>query len=756
MQERIEGLVGPVARTMWISTFHCMCARLLRREAERLGYKCTFTIYDADDRRRLIKRCLEELEPRPQALPPGVHRPSDQRRQEPAAGRRGVPRADRRPLRRNRRRRLRALREAARRDERHGLRRPAHEDGQPARELSPTASRTTSAPSATCWSTSTRTPTTPSTGSPTCWPAAHRNLAVVGDDDQSIYSWRGADIRNILEFERDYPDAKVIRLEQNYRSTQAILDVANAVVTHNRQRKGKNLWTPRGAGTPSRSSRSTTSAPRRSSWPARSRSCSRARPAPSRLVPAGRDRRPLPHQRAVAGAGGAVRPLRDRLPGRRRAQVLRARRDPRRRRLSHGARQPGRRAAAAAHRQLPKRGIGATSLQRLQATRPAWARASGSAIREAADVPGLSRRRRHRAAGVRQAGRGAAGRARRPAGRRGRAQRARRERLRGGPQGRRRRSRPRAASRTSRSSSAWPPSTTSAPRTAASTASCRRSRLYADTDAFADTERAGHPHDPAQRQGPRVPGGVHRRHGGGRLPAPALPRRAEPRRRSGASPTSASRAPWTASTWCTPARARSGARRSTACPSRFLAEIPAASREAGRRRPPRRLGRRGGGRDGGRRLESPRRGASRATRGRPRERRPAFARRGRGRRHGAPVHRPRAEGPRRGGRGAVLRRRRPRAPRHARRGHGDGRRRRRHRRLCASRTTAPSGASWPAWRRSRSCAAERTRAAGSVARACGRVRGGTSTHREGRGPPWPCRSPATTPSPSSPSIAPRR
>ena len=182
------------------------------------------------------------------------------------------------------------------------------------------------------------------------------NLAVVGDDDQSIYSWRGADIRNILEFERDHPDAKVIRLEQNYRSTTRILDVANAVVSNNRRRKGKNLWTARGTGRPAHvvevadehaEARYIASEVRKLlDEGAVSEGSAQARPAR-----AARHRRALPHQRPVARARRGVRALRDRLPGRGRHALLRARRGQRRARLPGHRQQPGRRAAPAAHRE---------------------------------------------------------------------------------------------------------------------------------------------------------------------------------------------------------------------------------------------------------------------------------------------------------------------------------------------------------------------------------------------------------------------
>jgi DNA helicase-2/ATP-dependent DNA helicase PcrA len=246
MKARIGGLVGPVARTMWVSTFHSMCARLLRREAQHMGYKSTFTIHDEDDRRRLIKRCMEELNIDPKRFPPeSISRQiSDAKNQlrTPAEFREEGGRFSQ---------------VAADVYERYELRHAAMNAMDFDDLLMKTVQLLESFPDRLKHYQQAFRFVLVDEYQDTnhaqyrlanLLAGAHRNLAVVGDDDQSIYSWRGADIRNILEFERDYPDAKVIRLEQNYRSTQAILDVANAVVTNNRKRKGKNLWTPRGQG----------------------------------------------------------------------------------------------------------------------------------------------------------------------------------------------------------------------------------------------------------------------------------------------------------------------------------------------------------------------------------------------------------------------------------------------------------------------------------------------------------------------------
>ncbi len=246
MKERIEGLVGPVARTMWVSTFHSMCARLLRRESQRLGYKSTFTIHDEDDRRRLIKRCMVELNVDPKRFPPeSVSRQiSDAKNQlfgppefREKGGRFAQVAADVYELYEKRHAEMNAmdfddlLMKTVQLLEGYPDR--LHHYQQAFRFVLVDEYQDTNHAQYRLAN---------------LLAGAHGNLAVVGDDDQSIYSWRGADIRNILEFERDYPEAEIIRLEQNYRSTQPILDAANAVVTHNRKRKGKNLWTPRGAG----------------------------------------------------------------------------------------------------------------------------------------------------------------------------------------------------------------------------------------------------------------------------------------------------------------------------------------------------------------------------------------------------------------------------------------------------------------------------------------------------------------------------
>ncbi|MEZ5126444.1 MAG: UvrD-helicase domain-containing protein [Thermoleophilia bacterium] len=247
MKARIEDLVGPIARTMWISTFHSLCARLLRREAERIGYTSSFTIHDEDDRKRLVKRCLEELNLDPKRFAPEAiaRQISDAKNQlmtpdqfrERVGGFFAQATGDVYALYEKHHTAMNAmdfddlLMKTVQLFERLPER-LAHYQRTLRFVLIDEYQDTNHAQYRLAALLAER----------------HRNLVVVGDDDQSIYSWRGADIRNILEFERDYPDTRVIRLEQNYRSTQCILDAANAVVTCNRERKGKNLWTPRGQG----------------------------------------------------------------------------------------------------------------------------------------------------------------------------------------------------------------------------------------------------------------------------------------------------------------------------------------------------------------------------------------------------------------------------------------------------------------------------------------------------------------------------
>jgi DNA helicase-2/ATP-dependent DNA helicase PcrA len=248
MLARVEDLLRGRTRAMWVMTFHAACARILRREADRIGYRPGFTIYDGSDQVRLVKDVLEsELEKDPKRYPPrGIHaRISDAKNQlkgpeEFAAEVSGffdttVAEVYARYQRR--------LAQAGAMDFDDLLLQAVRllEDVPDVRQKWQSAFRqilvdeyqdTNHAQYRLVRALSEQ----------------HGNVCVVGDGDQSIYSWRGADMRNILDFERDFPDARVIRLEQNYRSTQAILDAANAVIANNRERQPKRLWSENGRG----------------------------------------------------------------------------------------------------------------------------------------------------------------------------------------------------------------------------------------------------------------------------------------------------------------------------------------------------------------------------------------------------------------------------------------------------------------------------------------------------------------------------
>ena len=260
MRARIGEMCGAGTRAMWVMTFHAMCVRMLRADAELVagppeqgGYDRNFTIYDTDDSKRMVNSVMAELELDPKRYPPNgvMGRISSAKNELIGPGEfenNAVTPLDKAAAKVYKRYRTR-MREANAMDfddllvNAHTLL-AEHEDVRRAyqerfRHISVDEYQDTNhaqyrivgllAPAELL-------------------AQGGRSLMVVGDDDQSIYSWRGADIRNILEFERDYPGATVIRLEQNYRSTETILAAANAVVANNQGRKPKTLWTANAGG----------------------------------------------------------------------------------------------------------------------------------------------------------------------------------------------------------------------------------------------------------------------------------------------------------------------------------------------------------------------------------------------------------------------------------------------------------------------------------------------------------------------------
>jgi DNA helicase-2/ATP-dependent DNA helicase PcrA len=249
MRERILALVGEDGRQVAMGTFHALCARVLRRDGAAIGIDPRFTIYDADDQAGIVKQVLHDLELqgsgelRPAAVLAAISRwkndlVSPIEADELAQGYLEIQYA------RAYARYAQALRAASALDFDDLLIEAVRLFERAPGVLAHYRAR---------WRYLHVDEYQDTNRAQYKWVKSlageHRNLAVVGDDDQSIYSWRGADLRNILDFEADYPDATVVKLEQNYRSTQLILDAAHAVVEHNEGRVDKRLWTKNPRGT---------------------------------------------------------------------------------------------------------------------------------------------------------------------------------------------------------------------------------------------------------------------------------------------------------------------------------------------------------------------------------------------------------------------------------------------------------------------------------------------------------------------------
>ena len=243
MRERIEDLVGPAASDLWIGTFHAICARILRYEATSFGLHPSFTIYDEEDRRSVLRQVLaaqsiadDELTPRVAAG--HISRAKNAMVDVEAFAREAGDSPPRRRIAEVYAAYESELNESNALDFDDLIVEPVLQFQQHPDVLDRYRSRFHHILVDEYQDTN-----RPQYLLAKLLAQNHRNICCVGDDDQSIYQFRGADIRNILDFERDYPEAEIVRLEQNYRSTGRILAAANAVISHNRDRKGKTLWT---------------------------------------------------------------------------------------------------------------------------------------------------------------------------------------------------------------------------------------------------------------------------------------------------------------------------------------------------------------------------------------------------------------------------------------------------------------------------------------------------------------------------------
>src|SRR5687767_8829711 len=246
MRERVDAVLGDDSNGVWLSTFHSLCARLLRREAPKIGLSRDFVIYDSSDQVAVVKQAQKALGIDDRLVPPrmALGRISHAKnRMEGPDSLRGTYNIRDEMIAKIYERYLVALKDANALDFDDLLLKTVElfESSEQVRGFYAHKFKYVLVDEYQ------------DTNRPQYLlirrlAEVHRNLAVVGDPDQSIYRWRGADLRNILDFEHDFPEARIVRLEQNYRSTQVILDAASAVIQQNRNRKDKRLWTDRKGG----------------------------------------------------------------------------------------------------------------------------------------------------------------------------------------------------------------------------------------------------------------------------------------------------------------------------------------------------------------------------------------------------------------------------------------------------------------------------------------------------------------------------